>query len=101
MPSSEEAFGLTAQEATGSGTVVAGFKSGGIPEIVEEGLNGLLVEPGDVDGLIKVTRRLLGDIEFRNRWAAQATIWCNKKFCNSKMVSEHLSFYEQLKGQVK
>jgi glycosyltransferase involved in cell wall biosynthesis len=40
---------------------------GGIPELVEDGVTGLLVEPGDVEGLRSALERLLADPELRGR----------------------------------
>ena len=51
MPSLEEAFGQTALEAVACGTVVAGFHVGGIADIIQDGLNGILVNRGDVRAL--------------------------------------------------
>ena len=45
MPSSQEAFGLTALEATACGTPVIGFAVGGLLDILRPGINGLLVPP--------------------------------------------------------
>lgn len=48
----EEPFGLVAAEAQMAGCPVAGFRRGALPEVVEEGVSGLLVEPGDEDALV-------------------------------------------------
>ena len=49
---------------------------GGIPQVVESGVNGLLVAPGDIDGLAAAIRRLLEDTALRERLgtAARATV---------------------------
>ena len=46
----DEPFGLVAAEANACGTPVVGFRRGGLPEVVAEGVTGLLVAPGDVAG---------------------------------------------------
>jgi len=96
MPSVEEAFGLTAQEAISSGTVVAAFAAGGIPEIVVNGLNGTLVPNGDIPALVAETKQLLANEDLRHNWAENATDWCNRKFNVNKMVDHHISFYRSL-----
>ncbi|TSB48568.1 glycosyltransferase family 4 protein [Alkalicoccobacillus porphyridii] len=47
LPSREEAFGVSLLEALASGTTVVASNTGGIPSIITDGLNGLLVEVGD------------------------------------------------------
>lgn len=63
----QETFGLVILEAFSAGTPVIGTRSGGIPELVEEGRTGLLVNQGDVNGLCDAMRRLLLDSELRER----------------------------------
>ena len=68
----QEAFGLVILEAFAAGIPVIGTRSGGVPELVEDGRTGLLVEQGDVDGLHDAMRRLLLDPELRARLGAAA-----------------------------
>jgi len=49
------------QEALLSGIPVIGSRIGGIPELIDDGRNGLLFEPGDVDGLQKALARVLDE----------------------------------------
>jgi len=56
-----ESFGIVFLEAAASGLAVLGTRTGGIGEAVEEGVSGLLVRPGDLDGLHAGWRRLAGD----------------------------------------
>jgi glycosyltransferase involved in cell wall biosynthesis len=49
----EEAFGLTALEAMTAGVPVVATSVGGIPELVEHGVTGLLVPPADEDALAR------------------------------------------------
>jgi glycosyltransferase involved in cell wall biosynthesis len=51
VPSRREGFGLVAAEAAAAGRAVVGSAVGGIPVVVESGVSGLLVEPGNVDAL--------------------------------------------------
>jgi glycosyltransferase involved in cell wall biosynthesis len=48
-------------EAFARGRGVVGARAGGIPDIVEDGVNGLLVSPHDVDGLAGALVRVLTD----------------------------------------
>jgi glycosyltransferase involved in cell wall biosynthesis len=54
MPSEgDETFGLVAAEAQMAGCPVVGYRRGALPEVVEEGVSGVLVDPGDEDALVR------------------------------------------------
>ncbi|MHB8470405.1 MAG: glycosyltransferase family 4 protein [Gaiellaceae bacterium] len=59
-------------EALAVGTPVVATDVGGVPEIVEDGVNGLLVAPGDPAALAAAIGRLVSDPELRGRLAAAA-----------------------------
>ncbi|MBD0330879.1 MAG: glycosyltransferase [Thermoleophilia bacterium] len=61
VPSRAETLPLTILEAFASAVPVVATRVGGVPELVRDGENGLLVEPGDVDGFAAALRRLLGE----------------------------------------
>ena len=56
-----ELLGLAALEAMASGTPVVASRVGGLPEVVEDGVTGFLVEPGDVRDLRERLEQILGD----------------------------------------
>ena len=57
----QEPFGLAGVEAMARGIPVVGFAVGGVTEWLEDGVNGIAVPPGDVDGLAAGIGRLLAD----------------------------------------
>jgi glycosyltransferase involved in cell wall biosynthesis len=59
-------------EALAEGTPVVATRVGGVGEIVEDGRNGLTVEPGNPNALAEALRRLLADDELRARMRAAA-----------------------------
>ena len=67
LPSYREGLPLCVIEAMAHGRPVVASNVGGIPELVEDGVTGLLVEPGDVDGLRATIERLLQDPALRRR----------------------------------
>lgn len=80
LPSFMEAFGMPLAEAQVSGLPVVGARTGGIPYIVEDGVTGLLVEPGDADGLTAALRRLLSDADLRASLAAAGSADARERF---------------------
>lgn len=61
VPSLEEPFGMVLLEGMKAGTPIVATNSGGIPEIVQNGANGLMVEYGDVEKLSEAMLKLLQD----------------------------------------
>lgn len=65
FPSRTETLGLVLLEAMAAGCPVVAARSGGIPDIVEDGVNGYLFDPTDERGAIVATQRLLDNSEER------------------------------------
>lgn len=59
FPSRTETLGLVLLEAMAAGCPVVAARSGGIPDIVTDGVNGYLFDPTDAEGAITATKRLL------------------------------------------
>lgn len=72
LSSAWENFPHTAVEALAVGTPVIATAVGGVPEIVEDGRNGLLVPAGDAEALAVAIRRFRGDAKLRERLRAAA-----------------------------
>jgi len=65
FPSRTETLGLVLLEAMAAGCPVVAARSGGIPDIVEDGINGYLFDPSDEAGAITATKQLLANPEQR------------------------------------
>jgi glycosyltransferase involved in cell wall biosynthesis len=72
LSSAWENFPHAVVEALAVGTPVVATNVGGVAEIVQDGVNGLLVPPQDVGALATALRRMLDDAPFRERLAAAA-----------------------------
>ena len=72
LPSYREGLPLCVLEAMAYGRPVVASAVGGIPELVEDGVTGYLVEPGDVAGLRAAIERLLADPALRRRMGRAA-----------------------------
>ncbi len=67
IPSLEEGFGIPAAEAMGCETAVVASDAGGLPEVVEHGVTGLIVPRGDANALAVAIGELLADPARRAR----------------------------------
>lgn len=72
LPASREPYGTVWGEATAVGLPVVGWHAGNLPYLVEDGREGLLARPGDVDALSQAMSRLAFDPELRGRLGAAA-----------------------------
>ena len=68
LPSRYEPFGIVFAEAMSFGLPIVATRVGGIPELVEDGENGFLVTPGDVDSLADAVDKLASNAELRGRF---------------------------------
>jgi len=67
LPSFAEGVPVTLMEAMSVGLPVVSTTVGGVTELVEDGINGFCVAPGDVDGLVNRIDRLLADPNLRTK----------------------------------
>jgi glycosyltransferase involved in cell wall biosynthesis len=72
LPSRSEGMGRVIVEAFCRARPVVASRVGGIPDLVEHDVNGLLVEPGDTEGLAEALVRVLSDRELAQRLASNA-----------------------------
>ncbi|MEX2534010.1 MAG: glycosyltransferase [Trueperaceae bacterium] len=74
FPSDTETLGFVAMEAMASGVPAVGANAGGIPDVIQDGQNGLLFEPGDLDDLTEKLALLLHDAELCSRLSRAARL---------------------------
>lgn len=70
LPSQQEGFGLVFLEAMYSGLPVVGVRSGSAPNVVEDGVTGILVAPGNEQQIVSAVSGLLLLPEERHRMGA-------------------------------
>ena len=82
LPSVDNGDGvpMVAIEASQWSVPVVAARAGGIPEVVRDGVNGLLVPPGDEEALATALERVLGDPAFRARLVAGARTSLDHRF---------------------
>jgi glycosyltransferase involved in cell wall biosynthesis len=72
FPSDTETLGFVAMESMASGVPAIGARAGGIPDVIDHGVNGLMFTPGDLDDLTDQVTTLVTDAEFRRRLGSRA-----------------------------
>ena len=95
LPSYREAQGLSILEAMALSRPVVASNVGGIPEMIEDGVTGLLVPPHDADALAAAIIRLLVDHPSRTCSAAPATTSSTSRFCLEQMVAAVEPIYDE------
>ncbi|MBN2713154.1 MAG: glycosyltransferase family 4 protein, partial [Planctomycetes bacterium] len=85
-------------DAQAAGKAVIATKAGGIPEIVDDGKTGILVEPKDGEALSLALIELLEDKKKREHMARNAHDFATRNFSNDKMVEGTLEVYAELEA---
>ncbi len=98
-PATAEGLGVAVLEASGSGLPVVAGAHGGLPEIVEDGVTGFLVEPTDPTALAGAVDRLLSDPALRHRMGKAGSERVAELFSVDRMVDEHVALYRGLLGR--
>ncbi len=96
MPSELESFGLAALEAMACRVPSIATRVGGVPELIEEGVNGRLFPVGDVDGMAHAAIDLLSSPEKLEAMSVAARQTAQKRFCSTKIIPLYESFYARV-----
>jgi glycosyltransferase involved in cell wall biosynthesis len=91
-----ELLGLTAIEAMASGTPVVASRLGGLPEVVEHGVSGFLVEPGNIAELRERLEQVVGDRRLAERLGRNARERFLEKFTWDACAERCLAAYSEL-----
>jgi L-malate glycosyltransferase len=95
-----ESFGLAALEAMACEVPVIATNAGGVPEVVENGVDGYLVEPGDVQLAGEYAIDILSRADRGREMGQQARVDARKKFCANDVIPMYEQYYERvLDGQ--
>jgi len=96
----EEGLGLVFLEAAAAGLPIIATRRGGIPEVVRDGFNGLLLrQPDDDAELAEKITELLNNAPLRQRLGQQGREWVRADFTWEKIVRDLEEFYDEILGQ--
>ncbi len=95
-PAYREGLGVALLEAMSAGVAVIASSEGGISEVIEDGLHGRLIRPGESATLADALISLLADESARRAMGAAARRQVQERFSNTKMVQGNLEVYRGL-----
>ena len=98
LPSQSESFGLSALEALACGVPVVASDAGGLPEVVDNGVTGVLCPVGDVDAMAHAALNILCERERWRTMSAAAAADARRRFSRSDIVTQYEAFYERTLG---
>ncbi|MFM0441790.1 glycosyltransferase family 4 protein [Paraburkholderia strydomiana] len=93
LPTHQEALGQAFIEAMAMGLPVIGTQVDGVPELIDSGVNGLLVPARDVDALRVALTRLVDDAPLRARFGLAGQIRTESHFTVETMARETVDLY--------
>jgi N-acetyl-alpha-D-glucosaminyl L-malate synthase BshA len=100
MPSEMESFGLAALEAMACSVPAIATRVGGVPELIDDGVDGCLFEVGDIDGMAKAATSLLSHPSNLQEMARAARKTAQDHFCASSVIRLYESYYRRILAAV-
>jgi glycosyltransferase involved in cell wall biosynthesis len=99
LPSLSEGFGLAAIEAMIAGAPVLATTAGALPEIIRDGVTGMMVPPANPSALASSIRTLLDDRILARRLAEAGRDQAQREFGAERMVERVTAVYLDVLGQ--
>ena len=96
LPSTREGFGMVLAEANACNIPAVAYKSGGVVEVIDDGKNGFLVEPRNLEELSKKIKLLLENENIARKMGEEGRKKVEKYFDWEKIVEEIIGIYEKL-----
>ena len=99
LPSEYESFGLSALEAMACAVPVVASNTGGLPEVVEDGVSGFLHAPADTESMAASIRKLLSDDELAKKMGEAARERATSKFRREALLPVWEDYYQRIIDQ--
>ncbi len=100
LPSDLESFGLAALEAMACEVPVVASNVGGVPEVIEHGVDGYLHEPRDIAAAAGYALEILSRPDRGRAMGQTARINARKKYCANDVIPLYEEYYRQVIGVV-
>lgn len=98
LPSYYEGMPMSVLEAMAAGVPVIASDVGGIPEMIDQDINGLLIAPGDVPALITALERLLPDAALRKKMGLAAQSKIARCYASKQVLEQIEGIYIEVMG---
>ncbi len=98
LPTREDNCPMVVLEAMAAGLPVAASRIGGIPDLIDDGVNGLLFDPNDADGMRAAVLRLLSDSQAASSMAAAGRKRAREHHHPVEIARRHLEIYREVAG---
>jgi len=96
LPSEMESFGLAALEAMACSVPTISTRVGGVPELIDDGRNGLLFNVGDVEAMSAAAIALLKNESRLQTMAKAARKTAQDHFCSSRVIPIYEDYYDRV-----
>ncbi|MDA7742040.1 glycosyltransferase family 4 protein [Francisellaceae bacterium] len=97
-PAYSEGFGIAVAEAMAAGKPIIVANAGALPELIENGVSGLVVDPFDSEAWAEAIIKLLEDENYARELGKQAKLRAENKFSVKQFVLNYEKLYQQLLG---
>ena len=96
LPSHTEGMPVSLLEGMAYGCACIASNVGGVPEIIKNEINGILIEPRDVEGLIRSLRKLLPDKNLKKQLGEKGSDTIEQKFDENLLVNKLVDCYKNI-----
>jgi len=96
LPSLEDNCPMAVLEGAAAGVPVAAANVGGVPDLIKNGINGLLFDPHDAEQMRMATEKLLTQADFARALAAEANCRAKERFYPTVIARRHLEIYREV-----
>ena len=83
-------------EAMARGVPVISTTVGGIPYLIRDGTDGILVTPGDVDGIANALARISVDADLWHKYSSNSRAQAERRFSSAMVVEQTVDVYKSI-----